>query len=89
MRSSIGTAGWLGWAIGLVLVATALAPTPAHAQFDRGQVGGFVKDEQGGIVPGATRTTVKRAVARPPSVSTSRWRATGGSGEYPDFSSRA
>jgi hypothetical protein len=54
MRSSIRTAGWLGWAIGLVLGLAVLAPTTAHAQFDRGQVGGFVKDEQGGIVPGAT-----------------------------------
>jgi hypothetical protein len=35
----------------LVLVLLAL---PAFAQFDRGQVSGFVRDEQGGVVPGAT-----------------------------------
>ncbi|PYQ09121.1 MAG: TonB-dependent receptor [Acidobacteria bacterium] len=35
--------------LGLVLLAL-----PALAQFDRGQVSGFVRDEQGGFVPGAT-----------------------------------
>ncbi|HEY2944031.1 MAG TPA: carboxypeptidase regulatory-like domain-containing protein, partial [Vicinamibacteria bacterium] len=35
--------------LGLVLLAL-----PALAQFDRGQVSGFVRDEQGGVVPGAT-----------------------------------
>ena len=37
-------------ALTFVLVLLAL---PALAQFDRGQVGGFVRDEQGAVVPGA------------------------------------
>jgi hypothetical protein len=52
-RFTIRRASWLGWLTGLTLVLAVLAP-PAHAQFDRGQIGGSVKDEQGGVVPGAT-----------------------------------
>jgi hypothetical protein len=37
----------------LVLVAVAL---PAYAQLDRGQIAGFVKDQTGGVIPGATVT---------------------------------
>jgi hypothetical protein len=51
-------------ALTFVLVLLAL---PALAQFDRGQIGGFVRDEQGGVVPGAAvkvtneQTRVERA----------------------------
>jgi hypothetical protein len=38
-------------ALTFVLVLLAI---PVFAQFDRGQVSGFVRDEQGGVVPGAT-----------------------------------
>jgi len=38
---------------GLVLALCALAP-PVLAQFDSGQLSGFVRDPQGGFVPGAT-----------------------------------
>jgi hypothetical protein len=38
------------------LVLVALAATPALAQLDRGQIAGFVKDESGAVVPGATVT---------------------------------
>ena len=42
------------------LVATltfvALSATPALAQLDRGQIAGFVKDQSGGVIPGATVT---------------------------------
>lgn len=31
---------------------------PAYAQFDRGQISGVVKDQQGGVVPGATVTAL-------------------------------
>jgi hypothetical protein len=34
----------------------ALAATPAFAQSDRGQITGFVKDQSGGVIPGATVT---------------------------------
>jgi hypothetical protein len=53
MPSTIRRACWLGWLTGLALVLAVLVPS-AQAQFDRGQVGGFVKDEQGGVIPGAT-----------------------------------
>jgi hypothetical protein len=38
---------------GLGLVVAVLVPS-AYAQFDRGRMGGFVRDEQGGVIPGAT-----------------------------------
>ena len=53
MPSTMRRACWLGWLTGLALVLAVLVP-PAHAQFDSGQISGFVKDEQGGVVPGAT-----------------------------------
>jgi hypothetical protein len=37
----------------LALLALAFA-APLHAQFDTGQISGFVRDPQGGVVPGAT-----------------------------------
>ena len=40
----------------LFVIATAI---PALAQFDRGQISGVVKDESGGVVPGATVTAVQ------------------------------
>jgi len=43
----------LGWLAGLSLALFALA-TPSHAQFDRGQISGVVRDSQGNVVPGAT-----------------------------------
>ncbi len=39
---------------GALTVVLMLLALPALAQFDRGQVSGFVRDEQGGVVPGAT-----------------------------------
>jgi hypothetical protein len=33
-------------------------PTAAHAQFDRGQISGVVRDVQGGLVPGVTVTAI-------------------------------
>src|SRR4051812_28287210 len=38
------------------LLLVALAAAPAFAQLDRGQISGFVKDQTGGVVPGATVT---------------------------------
>src|SRR5918996_199650 len=38
------------------LALVALAATPALAQLDRSQIAGFVKDESGGVIPGATVT---------------------------------
>jgi hypothetical protein len=51
--SRIRRARWVGRLTGLGLVLAVLVPS-AYAQFDRGRVGGFVRDEQGGVVPGAT-----------------------------------
>ena len=39
---------------GVLTLILMLLALPALAQFDRGQVSGFVRDEQGGVVPGAT-----------------------------------
>ena len=38
------------------LALVALTATPLLAQFDRGQIAGFVKDQTGGVIPGATVT---------------------------------
>src|SRR2546428_6513772 len=38
------------------MVFVALAVLPARAQFDRGQIAGIVKDQTGGVIPGATVT---------------------------------
>ena len=43
-----------------VLMLVGLAPA-VHAQFDSGQISGFVRDEQGGVVPGASITIVNQA----------------------------
>src|ERR671922_847293 len=39
----------------LIVVCTA---APAFAQSDRGQIAGFVKDQSGGVIPGATVTAI-------------------------------
>ena len=45
------------WCLGAAcLLGLLLAATPALAQFERAQVSGTVKDQQGGVVPGATVT---------------------------------
>jgi hypothetical protein len=40
------------------LAFIAIAGVPVSAQIDRGQIAGFVKDQSGGVIPGATVTTV-------------------------------
>src|SRR5574340_180729 len=45
----------------VVTVCLGILATPAAAQFDRGQVAGFVKDSQGGVIPGATVSVVNVA----------------------------
>jgi hypothetical protein len=44
----------------------ALSATPAFAQLDRGQIAGFVKDQSGGVIPGATvtATSTQTGIAR-------------------------
>jgi len=61
-----------------VLTALALAASaaPAFAQIDRGQISGFVKDETGGVIPGATVTATDVQTRLPRTV------ATDGSGYY-------
>jgi len=46
-----------------VLALVALTPSPASAQFDRGQIAGVIKDQTGGVIPGAT-VTVTNAQTR-------------------------
>ena len=41
-------------ALATLLVIGAFAAAPAYAQSDRGQIAGFVKDQSGGVIPGAT-----------------------------------
>jgi hypothetical protein len=48
-----GSVGLRAAVIAAALVAIAV---PALAQFDRGQISGIVKDETGGVIPGATVT---------------------------------
>ena len=40
----------------LAVCAVLAMAVPAAAQFDRGQISGVVKDDTGGVVPGATVT---------------------------------
>src|SRR5215212_393356 len=42
--------------VGLLLVVGLLVPVPAHAQTGDGSLRGYVKDEQGGVLPGVTVT---------------------------------
>lgn len=45
---------------GVAALALLLIPPPALAQFDNGQISGFVRDTSGGIVPGATVTATNQ-----------------------------
>ena len=48
------------WCLGIAcLLGALLVATPAFAQFDRGQISGVVKDDTGGVVPGATVTATQ------------------------------
>src|SRR5512139_759193 len=47
-----------------------LLALPAWAQIDRGQIAGFVKDQQGAVVPGATVTLLNTATQVARSVTT-------------------
>jgi hypothetical protein len=49
----------------LYVLALALAATPAFAQLDRGQISGTIKDQSGGIVPGATVTATNLQTQTP------------------------
>ena len=40
-------------ALALLFLVAAFS-TPAHAQFDSGQISGFIRDTQQGALPGAT-----------------------------------
>jgi hypothetical protein len=58
------------------IALVALFAVPAAAQFDRGQIVGFVKDETGGVVPGATVTVTNQETQL------ARTTVTDGSGYY-------
>ena len=57
----VAIAGWrtFGRFIALIVALTIAGALPAFAQFDRGQISGVVKDESGGVVPGATVTAIQ------------------------------
>ncbi|HYU41843.1 MAG TPA: carboxypeptidase regulatory-like domain-containing protein [Vicinamibacteria bacterium] len=50
---------WLAFALALIALAV-----PAHAQFESGQISGFVRDSQGAAVPGATVTITDESTKR-------------------------
>ncbi|HEY8148829.1 MAG TPA: carboxypeptidase regulatory-like domain-containing protein [Vicinamibacteria bacterium] len=52
---------WLACLVTLALIALAV---PAYAQFDSGQISGFVRDSQGAAVPGATVTVTDESTKR-------------------------
>jgi carboxypeptidase family protein len=52
---------WLACLLALALIALA---TPAYAQFESGQISGFVRDSQGAAVPGATVTVTDESTKR-------------------------
>jgi hypothetical protein len=57
---------------GLVcLTILVLSVVPAFAQFDRGQIAGIVKDQSGGVIPGATVTVTNVESRR--ARTTSKW----------------
>jgi hypothetical protein len=58
------------------LLLVLAGPAPAAAQFDRGTISGTIKDEQGGVVPGATVTATSLQTQQ------SRSTTTDGSGYY-------
>jgi hypothetical protein len=52
---------WLACLVAVALIALAV---PAYAQFDSGQISGFVRDSQGAAVPGATVTVTDESTKR-------------------------
>jgi carboxypeptidase family protein len=56
------------WLVSRLVIAfvfvSALAAAPASAQGDRGQIAGFVRDQTGGVIPGATVTIKELQTAR-------------------------
>jgi Carboxypeptidase regulatory-like domain len=54
----------LRWLACLVAVALVALAVPAHAQFESGQISGFVRDSQGAAVPGATVSITDEATKR-------------------------
>ncbi len=64
------------WRCALVMACALLVAVPAAAQFDRGSISGVVKDQQGGVVPGATVTATSLQTQQ------ARTTVTDGSGYY-------
>jgi hypothetical protein len=52
------------------ILAVLASAAPAFAQFERGQISGVVKDEQGGVMPGVTVTATNKQTAIPTSITT-------------------
>jgi hypothetical protein len=50
----------------LVVIASLLASVPAGAQSGQGSLNGYVKDQQGGVLPGVTVTATGKAQSRKP-----------------------
>src|SRR5690242_4292205 len=49
-----------GWRTLLVCALSCLITTGAFAQFERSQISGVVKDDQGGVIPGVTVTAINK-----------------------------
>src|SRR5882672_10643508 len=56
--------------IAATMAFVVLAVLPALAQFDRGQIAGIVKDQTGGVIPGATVTATNVQTKLPRTVNT-------------------
>jgi hypothetical protein len=49
-----------GWRTLLVCALSCLITTGAFAQFERSQISGVIKDDQGGVIPGVTVTAINK-----------------------------
>src|SRR5689334_9279248 len=59
------------WAwVGMLILAVLASAAPAFAQFERGQISGVVKDEQGGVMPGVTVAATNKQTAVPTTATT-------------------
>jgi hypothetical protein len=71
MRWSLKGRPRLQWAwMGTLILAVLASAAPAFAQFERGQISGVVKDEQGGVMPGVTVSAINKQTAAPSSAVT-------------------
>jgi hypothetical protein len=64
------TEGVRWWALAITIVLTHVTALGVSAQVDRGQIAGVVRDQQGGVIPGATVTATHQGTGLARSVAT-------------------